>query len=143
MPYLQSETLNNLFLKRLFAKGKLSVTEMVEHCIKNKIYHSTGMAYRDWDNYLENYSHLYGWILTELLYGWWYKDDPRNLPGQQLVPVFRNALEELTFMELQKGYITWDCTEKQRATLEGIQWAFAPTWRKRYKEIPVCKGMDL
>jgi hypothetical protein len=101
------------------------------------------MDYMDWDEYLRDYEHLYGWILTELVYSWWFKDDTSNLPGQQLIPAFKSSEEESVFGMLMDGTITWDCTEHQRAVLEGIHWKFGPGWRNKWKEIPVCKGMDL
>ncbi len=151
MGYLSTKHLGNLFLRRLYAKGKLSVTDMVEYCKENCIPYTTGiqpwysggsLEGEEWESFWKDNWHLYNMGLEHLLFGWWFHSW-NECPGQQLVPVFETREQEITFLDFEAGHIDWGCSEEELEILDSIKWKFAPTWRKRYKEIPVLDGQIL
>ena len=151
MGYLSTKYLGEIFLKRLYAKGKLSVNDMVEYCKEKRIPYSRGLdpwysggslEGDDWEKFWEDNNHLYNMALEHLLFGWWFHSWS-ECPGQQLLPVFETKEQEITFLDLKAGHINWGCSFEDLQILDGIQWKFAPTWRKRYKDIPVLEGQIL
>lgn len=144
-----SKYLHEMFLRRLYAKGKLSINDMVLHMKKNLIPYSRGLdpwysggalnpdEFAQW---WEHNWHLYHIILEELCFSWWLRSYKQN-PGQQIVPVFRNKEEETLFLDFEAGHLDFSYVEETEA-FDNIQWKFAPGWRKRYKEIPVLEYIN-
>ena len=152
MGWVTTKTIEELFLKRLYAVGKMSVKDFCDHCYEKRIPYSTGMDpwysggsmdREEFDKWHNDNWHIYQIALEELLWRWWLKSWKQN-PGQQLVPVFENQEEEIAFLDIQAGDDWPECSEDPKMKiLHNIKWKYAKGWRKKYKEIPKLNGFDL
>tara|TARA_B100000085_G_scaffold279161_2_gene302049 strand:+ start:350 stop:802 length:453 start_codon:yes stop_codon:yes gene_type:complete len=150
MGHFNSTNLQKLFLKRLYAKGKLSITDMVWHC-KEKEITAEGNELpegRSFSDYFDDYWYHYDMILEEVIFVW-LGESWKQCEGIQLVPILEDPAEvKIWEMYNSKGTYDYidifnDASTMEYIILHNIRWKFAKSWRKKYKEIPLLGHFSL
>jgi hypothetical protein len=118
--------ISDFFVKRLYAKGKLSVQETVDALQKaGETVHASEGSYDD--------PYMLAFALSEILtfmLGW---EDGPIIEAVDLTDEQEPVLEAW----LEDGEDAFgNADETLTALFDSIKWKFSPGWRKRYPDIP-------
>ena len=120
------------FLKRLYAKGALSMRDMCEYFLKHNFMvscaGSRGKGGEE-DYYIYEMAMM---AIVDWLRKPWVECRGVQIVTKEMTPPQSRALDAWLVYDT----IDWD-SEKDMEDLFSIKWKYAPTWRKKYKEIPV------
>lgn len=142
MGHADLSNLSDFFIRRLFAKGKLSIYDCVQAMLKKKVTYNASEAV-----YVEAYMISMG--AEEAVRFLWKYDAPdgetilddiveaadrdEEFTGPIIVPVSLSPEQQHILQE-------WDQENVQEPEeyeiLDSIAWKFAPGWRNKYPEIP-------
>ena len=149
MGHANISNLSDFFIRRLFAKGKLSIHDCVQAMLKKKVtYNASEGTYEGEDmlsmgtdeavRFLVDYDAPPGeTVLDKLVSAVGGKfTGPIIIPAADLTAEQQRVLQEWGTDSMAE----WDCGDDgsggEYGALDSIPWKFAPGWRNKYPEIP-------
>lgn len=132
MGHANLSNISNFFVKRLYAKGKLSIKDCVEALIKTgEALHASEGDYDDPETLGLGCEQVVSYLLE-----YWENDGVR---GRKSSPVIEASdmtdKQSKILSEWVRGELEGDDEYEYFEVLDEIQFKFCPGWRKRYKEI--------
>lgn len=128
--------------KQLYAKGKVSIAQVAQSCVKNKEYlHCAEGDYGDDETGDSMIREVLGTIIH------FYLQNQHELAPAKFTPILEVVLplspeQESVYTQWMKGENDhWDCGDDgnggEYGIFDSILWQFAPGWRNKYPEIPI------
>jgi len=137
MGHAYIKNLNDIFLKKIYAKGKVSLRECIDYCIKNKI-----PLHASEGNYFEEYMLQLGFAEVVLFHAHSWNEN-RHRPNVE--PIIENDAQLKVISEFNRNGLS-DIYESDNdgKIFESIQWKFTKQTRKMYidKTIPIVENME-
>lgn len=137
MGHAHLDNLLNFFIRRLYAKGKLSIAEAQIAASKagETLHASEGEHSEDYMIRM-GLEDVVSFLSAEQGSRW-----APDRPGPVIEPVSLTEEQRRILVEWKTDVMDWDCGEdgngSQYGILDSIEWKFAKGWRKRYpKGIP-------
>jgi hypothetical protein len=139
--------LSNLFVRQLFAKGKLSIREITDIAVaKKETVHASEGELDDECMLSYSFEEIVGFLLC----------DHKSSPKSKATPVIEVCdYDKLTdeqrdiydkFVSNDDAMSNWDSGDDGRSgeygLLDSIYFRFAPGWRKRYPDIPILDRFE-
>jgi len=136
MGHAYVKNLSDILLKRIYAKGKVSMKELVEYCVKNKIALEASEG-----EYFEDYMVEMGFSHLILFHALPYNQN-KHRPNIEAMP--ENEEQERLYKIFKEHGLSNFEDEKDWNTFREIKWKFTPGTRKMYldKTIPVMYNME-
>lgn len=134
--------LSEAFVRRLYAKGKVSIKEVAEACLqKGETLHASEGEYEEKFMICHGLEDVVLYLLSA------HKFTPRSKPTPVIEPVGMTEEQERIFEEwATDAMFDWDCGDDgesgQYGVLDSIQFRFAPEWRKRYPDVPLLESVS-
>jgi hypothetical protein len=124
------ENLSRLFVRRLYAKGQITIAEAVQAAQEaGETLRASEGEYNDPNMISQGMEEIVEFLRTA--------QPPHHTPV--LAPKPGSLTEQqrtvLRQWDDDEGMDLWD--EPEYAIFDSIPWIFAPGWRKRYKDVPI------
>ena len=131
MGHAYVKNLSDILIKRIYAKGKVTIQELVDHCVKNKI--ALHASERD---YFEEYMLAYGFEELVLFHAQKWCEN-KHRPNIEAIPE-TDKEKEIAKEFMENGVSNID-NEEDTKTFLNIKWKFTQGTRKMYieKTMPV------
>ena len=136
MGHAYVKNLSDILLKRIYAKGKVSIEELVDHCVKNKIPLNASEG-----QYFEDYMIELGFSHLILFHGLPYCENNRRPNIEAELESKEDAKLYLNFKEHGLSKVE---DEEDWKRFRKLKWKFTEGTRKMYidKTIPVMYNME-
>jgi len=140
MGHANLSNLSDFFVKRLFAKGKLSINDCVQAMLKKgETYNASECAYEEESmlsmgteeavSFLREFDAPPGNTVLDKMVS----AVDGKFTGPIIVPVSLSAEQRRILVMWPEGEVT---EPEEYEALDSIQWKYAPGWRNKYPEIP-------
>lgn len=139
MGHARLTNLSNIFVRRLFAKGKVTIREVADVCLaKGETLHASEGEYEERHMVCFGLEDVVDFLLKK------HKYTPHGEPTPVIEPVDMTEEQQKIYEQWIDGDTTeWDCGNDgeggEYGILDSIHFRFAPGWRKRYPDIPILE----
>lgn len=137
MGHANFENLNNIFVKKIYAKGKVSVAECIEYCKRNnEVVHASEGEYND------EYMLSFAFDEIVLFHGLpWSENGHRP----NIEPIIENEKQKAMMEHFKKeGFSGLEDYDNDAKEFNKIQWRFTKGARTLYlkKQLPVLSSFE-
>jgi hypothetical protein len=135
MGHANLANLSKVFAKHLYAKGTVTIVQVVDHCVKI----GEGLQASEGEYGGEEGRYMIATGL-ETIIGYLLKQATPVVVAVDMTPE-QTKIYNTWVDGSDNSLMDWDCGDDgfggEYGILDSIQWRFAPGWRKRYPNIPV------
>lgn len=140
MGHANVSNISEFFVKRLYAKGSLSMKECVEAMKTAGVtLRASEGEYEDEDMLALGLEQVVDFLRTaQQPY-----DSPVIAPDPKTTSDTQRKILVKWYIEgLDEAITDYDHPDSEYRILDDIRWIFAPGWRKRYKEVPILSHIS-